>query len=247
MKLHLRSSRSLSSGRLALTGCHSDSTAKHQKAAAKNASAAQQVYVPPGKLDDYYAILSGGQSGSVFVYGIPSCRFIKEIADLRAARGLGLRQQSRVGKLQTPGGHRPALGGHAPSRCSARRTVVTTDAGFGSMTRPTIAWREIDLRTFEVAEIKSRAQPPGRARLGGLPALVQVRLHQRRTGTGFRRQLASTPPSTVRWWLSSTPRRSRRSSKCNWSATPISPARAKTAATCSRRCTTPRMPPRAKA
>src|SRR5262245_21890782 len=70
-------------------GCNSDTTVKRDKAAAQSASAAQQVYVPPGKLDDYYAILSGGQSGSVFVYGIPSCRFIKEIAIFEPRAGLG--------------------------------------------------------------------------------------------------------------------------------------------------------------
>ena len=74
---------------VALAGCNSDSTAKQQKAAAQAASAAQQVYVAPGRLDDYYAILSGGQSGSVFVYGIPSCRFIKEIPIFEPRAGLG--------------------------------------------------------------------------------------------------------------------------------------------------------------
>ena len=74
---------------LAFTGCNSDTTAKKQKAAAQSASAAQQTYVAPGKLDEYYAFLSGGQSGSVFVYGIPSCRLIKEIAIFEPRAGVG--------------------------------------------------------------------------------------------------------------------------------------------------------------
>jgi nitrous oxide reductase len=52
---------------LLFAACNSDTTARKEKAAAQSAVAAQQVYVPPGKLDEYYAILSGGQSGSVFV------------------------------------------------------------------------------------------------------------------------------------------------------------------------------------
>ncbi|HLW19624.1 MAG TPA: Sec-dependent nitrous-oxide reductase [Cyclobacteriaceae bacterium] len=41
--------------------------------------AAQQVYVPPGEYDEFYAFLSGGYSGQVTVYGIPSGRMFKEI------------------------------------------------------------------------------------------------------------------------------------------------------------------------
>ena len=41
--------------------------------------AAEKVYVAPGELDKYYAFLSGGQSGSVFVVGVPSGRLIREI------------------------------------------------------------------------------------------------------------------------------------------------------------------------
>src|SRR5581483_10268542 len=72
-----------------LAGCNSDSTAKKQKEAGQSRSSAQQVYVAPGKLDDYYAFLSGGQSGSVFVYGIPSCRFITEIPIFEPRAGQG--------------------------------------------------------------------------------------------------------------------------------------------------------------
>jgi nitrous-oxide reductase len=41
--------------------------------------AAQQVYVPPGEYDEFYAFLSGGYSGQITVYGIPSGRMFKEI------------------------------------------------------------------------------------------------------------------------------------------------------------------------
>lgn len=54
-----------------------------------SSSAAEKVYVAPGKWDKYYGFLSGGQSGAVFVVGIPSGRLIKEIPvfEPRAAQG----------------------------------------------------------------------------------------------------------------------------------------------------------------
>ena len=41
--------------------------------------AASAVYVPPGAHDEYYAFLSGGYSGQVAVYALPSGRIIKQI------------------------------------------------------------------------------------------------------------------------------------------------------------------------
>jgi nitrous-oxide reductase len=42
-------------------------------------NAAEKVYVAPGEYDTYYAFLSGGHSGQIFVYGLPSCRYLKTI------------------------------------------------------------------------------------------------------------------------------------------------------------------------
>ena len=39
--------------------------------------AASKTYVPTGKRDEFYAFSSGGQSGQVIVYGIPSMRILK--------------------------------------------------------------------------------------------------------------------------------------------------------------------------
>lgn len=41
--------------------------------------AAQKVYVAPGQYDEYYNFVSGGFSGQVAVYGIPSGRLLKVI------------------------------------------------------------------------------------------------------------------------------------------------------------------------
>lgn len=51
--------------------------------------AAIQTFVPVGEWDKYYAFLSGGQSGGIFVYGLPSGRLIRSIPvyEPRAAYG----------------------------------------------------------------------------------------------------------------------------------------------------------------
>ncbi|HMF08937.1 MAG TPA: TAT-dependent nitrous-oxide reductase, partial [Thermoanaerobaculia bacterium] len=79
--------------------------------------AAEKVYVPPGEHDKYYAFLSGGQSGSVFVVGIPSCRLIREVPvfEPRAAYGYAVHDgDPRRAELIATGGlwgdtHHPAL------------------------------------------------------------------------------------------------------------------------------------------
>jgi nitrous-oxide reductase len=134
-----------------LTGCTGESSARSQKAA-QAASAAQLVYVPPGKLDEYYAFLSGGQSGSVFVYGIPSCRLIKEIAIFEPRAGLGYANNpgSETYKRLAESGplwgdtHHPVL-----SQTDGRydgRWLWINDKANDRVAR-------IDLRTFEVAAI----------------------------------------------------------------------------------------------
>lgn len=44
-----------------------------------NKSNAEKVYVPFGEQDEYYLMASGGHSGQLFVYGIPSMRHIRTI------------------------------------------------------------------------------------------------------------------------------------------------------------------------
>ncbi|HYB54504.1 MAG TPA: TAT-dependent nitrous-oxide reductase, partial [Thermoanaerobaculia bacterium] len=67
--------------------------------------------------DKYYAFLSGGRSGSVFVVGVPSCRLIREIPifEPRAAYGYAVHESDpRRRELAATGGlwgdtHQPAL------------------------------------------------------------------------------------------------------------------------------------------
>src|SRR5262249_54570610 len=91
------------------TGCGASRSAR--------SLAADKVYVAPGELDKYYAFLSGGQSGSVFVVGIPSGRLIREIPvfEQRAAYGYAMNDADpRRQELLDTGGawgdtHHPVL------------------------------------------------------------------------------------------------------------------------------------------
>lgn len=46
---------------------------------ALSSNAAERVYIPPGEYDEYYGFLSGGFSGQLAVYGIPSGRLLRVI------------------------------------------------------------------------------------------------------------------------------------------------------------------------
>src|SRR6266498_1530782 len=43
------------------------------------AVAAQKTYVAPGDLDEFYLFSSGGHSGQIYVYGVPSMRHLSTI------------------------------------------------------------------------------------------------------------------------------------------------------------------------
>src|SRR5262249_5370216 len=66
---------------LAATCCAAAEPRAAKRAAAVSdvASAAMKVYVAPGDLDEYYMFASGGHSGQVYVYGLPSGRHISTI------------------------------------------------------------------------------------------------------------------------------------------------------------------------
>lgn len=78
-----------------------------------NAPAAQKVYVKPGEYDTHYAFLSGGHSGQVFVYGLPSCRHITNIPVFtpEPARGYGFDEESKamLGGFIWGDAHHPGL------------------------------------------------------------------------------------------------------------------------------------------
>ena len=61
-------------GMLLLSSCDQKNTTN-----VVEGNAAEQVYVAPGEYDEFYAFMSGGYSGQITAYGLPSGRLLKEI------------------------------------------------------------------------------------------------------------------------------------------------------------------------
>ncbi|MBZ0186218.1 MAG: Sec-dependent nitrous-oxide reductase, partial [Candidatus Obscuribacterales bacterium] len=132
------------------TGCTPE---KKQGIANKIAStAAEQVYVPPGKYDEYYAFFSGGYNGQMGVYGLPSGRLLKIIPvfSVDPDSGYGYSEETKP-LLMTTYGLLPWDDSHHPQ---LSRTGGVADGRWifinGNNT-PRVA--RIDLKTFETTEI----------------------------------------------------------------------------------------------
>jgi len=83
--------------------------------AVASSDAASKVYVAPGKYDDFYAFLSGGFSGQVSVYGLPSGRLLRVIPVFSQdpEKGWGYSEQTKP-MLNTSYGFIPWDDAHHP-------------------------------------------------------------------------------------------------------------------------------------
>jgi nitrous-oxide reductase len=94
-----------------LTGCGKGTTQ-----AGGTGDAASRVYVPPGQYDEFYMFTSGGFSGQVSVYGLPSGRLFRVIPVFSqdGEKGYGYNEQTKA-MLQTSYGFVPWDDAHHPS------------------------------------------------------------------------------------------------------------------------------------
>jgi nitrous-oxide reductase len=101
------------SAALAASRCAPSASNQARAGASDVAAAAQKVYVAPGDLDPYYMFASGGHSGNVYVYGVPSMRHISTIPVFTPypATGYGFDDASKkmLGDLTWGDAHHPAL------------------------------------------------------------------------------------------------------------------------------------------
>ena len=129
---------------------NSESTSNNQ--GALSSSAAEKVYVAPGELDEYYAFISGGFSGQLAVYGLPSGRLFKVIPVFSqdAEKAWGYNEETKP-MLNTSHGFIPWDDSHHPDISQTNGELDGRWIFINGNNTPRIA--KIDLTTFETTEI----------------------------------------------------------------------------------------------
>ncbi|MBT3282172.1 MAG: Sec-dependent nitrous-oxide reductase [Cryomorphaceae bacterium] len=114
-------------------------------------SAAEKVYVPPGEHDEFYAFLSGGFSGQLSVYGLPSGRLFKIIPvfSVDAEKGYGFNEETKD-LLNTSFGRIPWGDSHHPDISQTNGKLDGRWIFINENNTPRIG--KIDLSVFETTE-----------------------------------------------------------------------------------------------
>jgi len=114
--------------------------------------AAQKVYVAPGKYDEFYNFVSGGFSGQVSVYGLPSGRLLKvmPVFSEDPQSGYGYSEETKP-MLNTSHGYVPWDDQHHLDLSQTNGEVDGRWIFANANNTPRIA--RIDLKTFRTAEI----------------------------------------------------------------------------------------------
>lgn len=116
------------------------------------ADAAAQIYVAPGEKDEYYAFLSGGFSGQLTVYALPSCRLLKTIPvfSLDGEKAYGFNEETKP-MLNTSFGFIPWGDSHHPELSQTNGETDGRWIFINENNTPRVA--RIDLTVFETVEI----------------------------------------------------------------------------------------------
>ncbi|HVX49287.1 MAG TPA: Sec-dependent nitrous-oxide reductase [Chitinophagaceae bacterium] len=119
---------------------------------AVSGDAAAKVYVAPGKYDEFYDFVSGGFSGQMSVYGLPSGRLLKVIPVFSQdpEKGYGYSEETKP-MLNTSHGYVPWDDAHHPELSQTNGEIDGRWVFINGNNTPRIA--RIDLATFKTAEI----------------------------------------------------------------------------------------------
>lgn len=134
---------------LTFMGCGEQSKSSN---GALTSNAAEKVYVAPGEHDEYYAFISGGFSGQLSVYGLPSGRLFKVIPVFSqdAEKAWGYNEETKP-MLNTSHGFIPWDDSHHPDISQTNGELDGRWVFINGNNTPRIA--KIDLSVFETTEI----------------------------------------------------------------------------------------------
>ncbi|GGH44858.1 nitrous oxide reductase [Mangrovimonas yunxiaonensis] len=137
---------------IVMTSCNNQNSSNNKANGALSSSAAEKVYVAPGEHDEYYAFMSGGFSGNLTVYGLPSGRMFKEIPVFSQypTNGYGYSEETKP-MLETSFGFVPWDDSHHPDISQTNGELDGRWIFINGNNTPRIA--RISLKTFETEEI----------------------------------------------------------------------------------------------
>ena len=135
-----------------MTSCNNSTSNTKSNTGALSSSAAEKVYVAPGEHDEFYAFVSGGFSGQLSVYGLPSGRLFKVIPVFSqdAEKAWGYNEETKP-MLNTSHGFVPWDDAHHPDISQTAGEIDGRWVFINGNNTPRIA--KIDLTTFETTEI----------------------------------------------------------------------------------------------
>lgn len=134
---------------LSFTSCD---TAKNKNKGALSGNLAERTFVAPGEHDEFYAFISGGFSGQLSVYGLPSGRLFKVIPVFSqdGEKGYGYNEETKP-MLNTSYGFVPWGDSHHPDISQTNGKLDGRWVFINENNTPRIA--RISLETFETVEI----------------------------------------------------------------------------------------------
>jgi len=152
MKLIFKPFFAIAAVSLLLASCGGPTTKKSGNSGALSGNAAEKVYVAPGEHDSHYAFISGGFSGQLSVYGLPSGRLFRVIPVFSQdpEKGYGYSEETKP-MLMTSHGFIPWGDSHHPDISQTNGSVDGRWVFINENNTPRIA--RISLETFETEEI----------------------------------------------------------------------------------------------
>ena len=135
-----------------LSSCGNQGNGNGSSNGALSSSAAEKAYVAPGEHDEFYAFMSGGYSGNITVYGLPSGRMFKEIPVFSQfpTSGYGYSEETKP-MLNTSFGFVPWDDSHHPDISQTNGELDGRWIFINGNNTPRIA--RVSLSTFETEEI----------------------------------------------------------------------------------------------